>query len=207
MLASHHGIIWRSINILNELLRNVTSHESAAERKLARPIWVINSHTGAANFSASGPKRQHNVLIVIEGAGVTAAFNLQNEPKSVPPLKINFRSALLSRPDRCRNPAFYGFVLYAMARPEAWHLALPKYQASTTRRWAASRWKFYRQIGRPRRMGDRPSNREHADRLRDNDLCRCISLVYVLQLLIEIIQMAIAVRSAGGFTILTSCLA
>jgi hypothetical protein len=34
-------------------------------------------------------------------------------------LTFFFRSALLSRPDRRRIPAYYGFVLYAMARLEA----------------------------------------------------------------------------------------
>ena len=104
--------------------------------------------------------------------------------------RINFRRALLSRPDRRRIPAFYGFVLYAMAHLEAWHLALPKCQATTTRRRAASRWNFHRQIDKPRRMGGRPSNREHADRLRDNTLCRRKPLVCALQLLIEIIEVA-----------------
>ena len=67
--------------------------------------------------------------------------------------------ALLSRPDRRRIPAAYGFVPYAMAHLEAWHLALPKCQATTTRRRAASRWNFDRQIDKLTRMGGRPSER------------------------------------------------
>ena len=122
--------------------------------------------------------------------------------------------ALLSRPGRRRIPAAYGFVPYAMAHLEAWHLALPKCQATTTRRQAASRWNFDRQIDKPRRMGGRPSNREHADRLRDNTLCRRKPLVCVLQLLIEIIQVAWQyplqkeVRHSAfsdGFVMFTSC--
>jgi hypothetical protein len=106
------------------------------------------------------------------------------------PTRRHKARALLSRPDRCRILAAYGFVPYAMAHLEAWHLALPKCQATTTRRRAASRWNFYRQIDKPRRMGGRPSDREHADRLRDNTLCRRKPLVCVLQLLIEIIEVA-----------------
>ena len=44
---------------------------------------------------------------------------------------------------------------YAMADLESWHLALPKCQATTTRRRVASRWNFYRQIDKPRPMGGR----------------------------------------------------
>ena len=107
-----------------------------------------------------------------------------------PPLRINFRSALLLRSDRCRIPAFHGFVLYAMARLEAGHLALPKCQATTIRRHAANRRKFHQQIDRPKHRGGHPSNQEHAGKLRDNVLCRCKGLVYVPQLLIEIIRVS-----------------
>ncbi len=114
------------------------------------------------------PPRTPPLLVVVGANGLARHLRIRARNAT----RINFRRALLSRPDRRRIPAFYGFVLYAMAHLEAWHLALPKCQATTTRRRAASRWNFHRQIDKPRRMGGRPSNREHADRLRDNILCR-----------------------------------
>ena len=132
------------------------------------------------------PPRTPPLLVVVGANGLARHLRIRARNAT----RINFRRALLSRPDRRRIPAFYGFVLYAMAHLEAWHLALPKCQATTTRRRAASRWNFHRQIDKPRRMGGRPSNREHADRLPDNILCRRKPLVCVLQLLIEIIEVA-----------------